>query len=89
MASAAFALYLGNFGSYDATYGTLAGLVALLVWLWITNVAILFGHVLDAQLAGSSGDRAHDDRGTAMPPARAPHHLQIKSGWSRARAGTG
>ena len=46
----AFAFYLANFGSYDATYGTLAGLVALLVWLWITNVAILFGHVLNAQL---------------------------------------
>jgi membrane protein len=49
LASAAFAAYLGNFGSYDATYGTLAGMVALLVWLWITNVAILFGHVLNAQ----------------------------------------
>jgi membrane protein len=60
-ASAAFAFYLGNFGSYDATYGTLAGLVALLVWLWITNIAILFGHVLDAQRAGSSGDRSPDD----------------------------
>jgi membrane protein len=48
-ASAAFAFYLGNFGSYDATYGTLAGLIALLVWLWITNIAILFGHVLNAQ----------------------------------------
>ena len=61
VASAAFALYLANFGSYDETYGTLAGLVALLVWLWITNLAILFGHVLDAQLAGSSGDRSPDD----------------------------
>jgi membrane protein len=49
IASAAFALYLGNFGSYDQTYGTLGGFVALLVWLWITNLAILFGHVLNAQ----------------------------------------
>jgi membrane protein len=49
IASAAFALYVANFGSYDKTYGTLAGLVALLVWFWITNLAILFGHQLNAE----------------------------------------
>lgn len=49
LASAAFALYVANFGSYDKTYGTLGGLVALLVWLWITNLAILFGHQLNAE----------------------------------------
>jgi membrane protein len=47
--SAAFAFYVANFGSYDKTYGTLAGLVALLVWLWISNLAILFGHQLNAE----------------------------------------
>ncbi len=50
IASAAFALYVANFGSYDKTYGTLAGLIALLVWLWIGNLAILFGHELNAEL---------------------------------------
>jgi membrane protein len=50
IASAAFAFYVANFGSYDKTYGTLGGLVALLVWLWISNVAILFGHELNAEL---------------------------------------
>ena len=50
IASAAFALYVANFGSYDKTYGTLGGLIVLLVWLWITNIAILFGHALNAQL---------------------------------------
>jgi membrane protein len=49
VASAAFALYVANFGSYDKVYGTLGGLVALLVWLWITNLAILFGHQLNAE----------------------------------------
>ena len=50
IASAAFALYVANFGSYDKTYGTLGGLIALLVWLWITNLAILFGNELNAEL---------------------------------------
>jgi membrane protein len=49
LASAAFALYVANFGSYDKTYGTLGGLIVLLVWFWITNLAILFGHQLNAE----------------------------------------
>ncbi len=49
IASAAFAFYVANFGSYDKVYGTLGGLVALLVWLWISNLAILFGHQLNAE----------------------------------------
>lgn len=49
IASALFALYVGNFGSYDKTYGTLGGLIALLVWFWISNLAILFGHQLNAE----------------------------------------
>jgi membrane protein len=49
IASAAFAFYVANFGSYDKTYGTLGGLVGLLVWFWISNLAILFGHQLNAE----------------------------------------
>lgn len=49
IASAAFAFYVANFGSYDKTYGTLGGLVALLIWFWISNLAILFGHQLNAE----------------------------------------
>jgi membrane protein len=49
VASALFAFYVANFGSYDKTYGTLGGLIALLVWFWITNLAILFGHQLNAE----------------------------------------
>ena len=49
IASALFALYVANFGSYDKTYGTLGGIVAMLVWLWITNLAVLFGQELNAE----------------------------------------
>jgi membrane protein len=49
VASAAFAFYVANFGSYDKTYGTLGGVVCLLVWLWITNVALLLGMELNSE----------------------------------------
>jgi membrane protein len=49
VASALFAFYVANFGSYNKTYGTLAGMIVLLMWMWITNLAILFGHQLNAE----------------------------------------
>jgi membrane protein len=49
VASALFAFYVANFGSYNKTYGALAGLIVLLLWMWITNLAILFGHQLNAE----------------------------------------
>jgi len=48
VASGLFALYVANFGSYNKTYGTLAGAVIFLVWLWISNVALLLGAKLNA-----------------------------------------
>jgi membrane protein len=47
--SGLFASYVANFGSYDKTYGTLGGIVVLLVWMWITNVALLLGQALNAE----------------------------------------
>jgi len=51
VASAGFALYVANFASYNKTYGTFAGVVVFLVWLWITNLAVLLGLEFDAELA--------------------------------------
>jgi membrane protein len=50
IASGAFALYVANFSSYNKTYGSLAAVVIFLVWLWISNVAILLGAELNAEL---------------------------------------
>jgi membrane protein len=49
IASALFAFYVANFGSYDKTYGTLGGVVGLLVWFWITNCVLLLGMELNAE----------------------------------------
>ena len=50
VASLAFGFYVANFGNYDATYGALAGVIVFLLWLWITNNALLLGAELDAEM---------------------------------------
>jgi membrane protein len=50
IASALFAVYVANFGSYNKTYGSLAAVIVFLVWLWISNLAILVGAEFDAEL---------------------------------------
>lgn len=50
IASAGFGFYVAHFGNYDKTYGTLAGVVIFLLWIWITNLALLFGAELNAEL---------------------------------------
>jgi membrane protein len=65
LASVAFAIYLANFANYNKTYGTLGGAIAFLVWLWITNQAILLGAELDSELergrAIAAGHPADDE----------------------------
>jgi membrane protein len=64
VASAGFALYVANFGSYNKTYGSLAGVIVFLVWLWISNLAVLLGAALNAEL-----ERARELEG-GVPPER-------------------
>jgi membrane protein len=51
IASVGFAIYVANFASYNKTYGSLAGVIVFLVWLWISNLAVLLGAAFDAELA--------------------------------------
>ena len=51
VASAAFAVYVASFGSYNKTYGALGGVIVFLVWLWLTNLAILLGAEFNAERA--------------------------------------
>ena len=66
VASAAFALYVANFASYNKTYGALGGVIIFLVWLWISNIAVLLGAEFDAEL-----ERARRIE-TGHPPDREP-----------------
>jgi membrane protein len=51
VASGGFAVYVANFGSYNKTYGSLAGVIIFVVWLWISNIAVLLGAEFDSELA--------------------------------------
>ncbi|MEU0537960.1 YihY/virulence factor BrkB family protein [Amycolatopsis tolypomycina] len=71
LASAGFALYVANFGSYNKTYGSLAGVIVFLVWLWISNLAVLLGAELDAELARGrtiEAGHAEDQEEPFLPP---------------------
>lgn len=67
IASALFALYVANFSSYDKTYGSLAAVIIFLIWLWISNIAILLGLEFNAELErGRALDAGH-------PPGEEPY----------------
>jgi membrane protein len=72
-ASAAFSSYLANFKSFNVTYGSFAAAIILLVWLWLTNVALMFGAEVNAEI-GRRAQRVAEDRsnveGVTLPLGR-------------------
>ena len=68
VASAGFFFYVSNFGKYGATYGAFAGAVILLLWLYISSIAFLFGAELNAELERERRPRA----GAPPPPTPQP-----------------
>lgn len=88
--STLFGLYVANFANFGATYGSLAGVIVFLVWLWVTNIALLLGAELDAEV-----ERARElqagigaERTVQLPPrdtrtsrkAAAQHEMDVAAG---------
>jgi len=76
VASAAFAFYVANFGSYNKTYGSLGGVIIFLVWLWLSNVAILLGAEFDAEMARGRELEAGRESGDPILPPRDTRKLK-------------
>jgi membrane protein len=74
IASGAFALYVANFSSYNKTYGALASVVIFLVWLWISNIAVLLGAEWNAEIErGRQIEAGHPaDREPFVEPRQTP-----------------
>ncbi len=74
VASLLFGLYVANFGSYNKTYGTLGGAITFLVWLWVSNMALLLGAELDAEIERERELRAGlpAEEEIQLPPRQAP-----------------
>jgi membrane protein len=81
IASVAFAVYLANFANYNKTYGTLGGVIAFLVWMWISNIAILFGAEFDAELErGRAIAAGHDPTDEPFLELRDDRKLRKRKG---------
>jgi membrane protein len=74
IASAVFGVYVANFSSYNKTYGSLGAIIIFLVWLWLSNVVILLGAELNAEIARGRQIEAGQpaDREPFLPPRREP-----------------
>ena len=74
VASALFAFYVANFGSYSKTYGSMAAVIIFLIWLWLTNVVMLLGAELNAEIErGRQIEGGHPPESEPfLPPREAP-----------------
>jgi membrane protein len=88
VASAAFAVYVATFASYNKTYGALGGVIVFLVWLWISNVAVLLGAELNAQV-GQVGETERRERVGVSSGAKRPAGgvRDVRAGGPRPSAG--
>jgi membrane protein len=68
LASAAFFVYVSEIATYAATYGAFAAVVILLIWLWLTNVILLFGAELNAVIDLRRAHLPADYDGPVLPP---------------------
>ncbi len=66
IASGLFALYVANFGHYNKVYGSIAGVIIFLIWMWISNSVVLFGAEFNAELQRGRAIAA------GLPPGREP-----------------
>ena len=82
LASVAFAFYVAEFASYNKTYGALGGVIVFLVWLWITNIAVLLGAELNSETERATRDRGRRARRRGEDQGAVPGRPQ-----GRARAG--
>lgn len=87
IATLGFGVYVANFANYDRTYGSLAGVIVFLLWLWIANLALLFGAEFDAELERGrqlqGGFRAEEDiqlppRDTRQSEKRAKKNREVR-----------
>jgi membrane protein len=90
IASALFALYVANFSHYNKIYGSLAGVIVFLIWMWISNVAILFGAEFNAELErGRAVAGGHPIEEEPFSELRDDRKLRKKEKGSRRARGRG
>ncbi len=80
-ASGAFSFYASRFGRYNKSWGSLAGVVVMLTWLWLSAVALLFGAEVDSEAerrrAVTDGEAASERQTTALPRSTAPNRQPV------------
>jgi membrane protein len=93
LASWGFSKYVSNFGSYDRTYGSLGGVIVLLLWMWISSLVLVAGAEVNAFLEHRSpegkrrGSKSPADRGAAPPATSPPRGEPLPAGSTAVVAG--